>query len=109
MQLLGLTMLYPLVHTSWVTDAWYDHPIGSSEASQAANEQAKRLWSQSQLARTRVRRHIERYHGASLNPVDWKANFTLQVDLPLVWNLTRSLVGTVVSTVGAANYPRVQF
>jgi hypothetical protein len=59
--------------------------------------------------RTRVRRHIERYHGAALSPIDWRANFSLQTDLPLVWNLTRSFVGTVVAQVGASANPKAQF
>lgn len=95
--------------TDAASKSWADEPENSEECGRRAAELARRLWAQSQTARTRVRRHIERYHGASLNPIDWRANFTLQVDLPLVWNLTRSLVGTVVSTVGASNYPRVQF
>lgn len=89
--------------------AWYDHPENSSEAGAAAADFARQLWAQNQPVRTRVRRQIERYHGASLNPIDWRATFTLQPDLPLVWNLTRSLVGTVVANVGAAEYPKVQF
>lgn len=88
---------------------WYEQAEGSAACGLAAIEFAQRLWSQNQVVRTRVRRHIERYHGASLNPVDWRATFCLQTDLPLVWNLTRSLVGTVVANVGAANYPKVQF
>lgn len=88
---------------------WFDHEIGSAEAGQAAAEFARRLWAQNQPMRTRVRRHIERYHGASLNPIDWRAVFTLQEDLPLVWNITRSFVGTVVATVGASASPKAQF
>lgn len=83
--------------------------MGSAQAGQAAAEHAKRLWSQSQTQRTRVRRHLERYHGAALNPIDWRASFALQTDLPLVWNITRSFVGTVVAHVGASENPKVQF
>lgn len=89
--------------------AWHDHPEGSAAAGAAAVELAQRLWSQSSVQRTRVRRHLERYHGAALNPIDWRATFTLQQDLPLVWNITRSFVGTVVATVGASESPKVQF
>lgn len=88
---------------------WFDYPENSEDAARLATELAKRLWQQQSPARTLARRHLERYHGASLLPANWQYAFQLQEDLPLVWNLTRSFVSTVVARVGASSSPKVQF
>jgi hypothetical protein len=91
-------------------DRWSDHPEGSSESARLACELSTRLWDRNSLRRQRVRRQLERYHGSSLTDGGfYNAVFQLDKDLPLVWNLTRSYIGTIVSRVGASAGPKVQF
>jgi hypothetical protein len=45
----------------------------------------------------------------SLDPATQIASMILRDDIPLVWNLTRSFIGTVVSHVAAAVDPKIQF
>lgn len=40
---------------------------------------------------------------------DWQHSYRLEGNTPLVWNLTRSFVATIVATVGATSDPKVQF
>lgn len=88
---------------------WYSFPKYSEEAGRLGTQLAKQLWQANQPYRTLCRRHLERYHGASLTPANWQFQFQLSQDLPLVWNLTRSFTGTIVSNVGASSNPKVQF
>ena len=88
---------------------WYSFPTGSPDAARLGCELAKALWQSNQPYRTLCRRHLERYAGSSLNPQSWHHSFLLGEDLPLVWNLTRSFVGTIVATVGASSDPKIQF
>lgn len=83
--------------------------MGSSEACRSAQELAEQLWQASQHERARARRQIERYYGMSLDPAMSIASMMLRDDLPLVWNLTRSFIGTVVAHVGANSDPKTQF
>ena len=89
-----------------MTERWYEKTDGSALA---AHELCRRLWDQTSQQRQRARKQIERYYGASLDPMLWRNRYQIADDLPLVWNLTRSLVGTVQSRIGAAANPKLQF
>jgi len=86
---------------------WYD--ATGSERATKAHELARTLWDQSSLQRQRARRQIERYYGASLDPMLWRNKYQIADDLPLVWNLTKSLTQTVQARIGAVSEPKLQF
>lgn len=90
-----------------MTEQWFE--LDGDEAARKAHELCRTLWNQSGQSRQRARRHIERYYGAALDPVQWRNKFHIAEDLPLVWNLTKSLVKTVTSRVGAVSQPKLQF
>jgi hypothetical protein len=89
-----------------VTERWYEKTDWSALA---AHELCRRLWDQTGQQRQRARKQIERYYGASLDPMLWRNRYQIADDLPLVWNMTRSLVGTVESRIGASANPKLQF
>lgn len=86
---------------------WYE--LDGTEAAGKAHEVCTTLWNQSGMQRQRARRHIERFYGASLDPMLWRNKYQIADDLPLVWNLTKSLVLTVQSRIGAVSEPKLQF
>jgi len=90
-----------------VTERWFE--LETEAAAVSATATCKRLWDQTSMQRQRARRQIERYMGAELDPTLWRMRYQLAEDLPLVWNLTRSLVGTVESRIGSASNPKLQF
>lgn len=88
-------------------DQWFD--LDGNEAALKAHSLCRTLWDQSSLQRQRCRRQIERYYGASLDPMLWRNKYQIADDLPLVWNLTKSLVKTIESRIGAVAQPKLQF
>ena len=88
-------------------DQWFD--LDGDEAALKAHSLCRTLWDQSSLQRQRCRRQIERYYGASLDPMLWRNKYQIADDLPLVWNLTKSLVKTIESRIGAVAQPKLQF
>lgn len=88
-------------------DQWFD--LDGAEAALKAHLLCRTLWDQSSLQRQRCRRQIERYYGASLDPMLWRNKYQIADDLPLVWNLTKSLVKTIESRIGAVAQPKLQF
>jgi hypothetical protein len=109
----SLTTAHEWSITGLVTDLlharWDDEPPGSAQACRMAEDLAKQLWQANTHERSRCRRQIERYYGMSLDPAMQIASMILRDDIPLVWNLTRSFIGTVVSHVAAAVDPKIQF
>lgn len=63
---------------------------------------ARRLWDESATYRDHCRGILQRYHGTALQRYD-------DEDRELGFGLTRSMVSTVVSRIGALQAPRAQF
>ena len=88
-------------------DQWFD--LDGTEAAQKAHEFCRMLWDGASIARQRCRRQIERYYARSLDQRMWSTGYSIADDLPLVWNLTKSLTKTIEARIGAVAEPKLQF
>ena len=89
--------------------SWFDYPLDSLEASREAQTLCNRLWTQNAPLRLKARKNLENYYGCSWDRSLYNKIFKVDDDTPLVFNLTKSFVSTVVSRVGASDDPKVQF